>query len=61
MFGALRRECDQHASGHREEYADIQVEINKGKCHDQLHIGNGMPLSILSLVDGMITHNIGEV
>ena len=32
MFGDTRLECDEHASGDREELAGIQVEVNsKGK------------------------------
>ena len=47
MFGGLRLECALHASGHREEVAGIQVEVNKEKGHHKslpLDIGNGMPL-----------------
>ena len=50
MFDALRLECvvyRQHASGHREERADIKVEVNNRKGHHKwlsLDIGKGMSL-----------------
>ena len=60
MFGALRLECDQHVSRHREKHAGIEVEVNKRKDR-QLDFGTGITLSTLSLVDVMITHDIGEI
>ena len=57
MFGALRLECNQHASEHHEELAGIQVEVNISKDHRRCLwiLKLGATENITLLVDGMIT------